>query len=215
MQCVTAAGGLVDLSDVNSSTATVGRMLVTDGTDWESMALYGDCSINGAGFMDCAAGEKFYHFISPHQMKLDLIGPMAIDAGNNRWRGLFDASNIETAYSNRIVVPYNANGFDALVLYSMVSATSGAVEFDVFLDCLTADDAADIDTESFGTANVFTETVPGTAGYMGGVTVRALAEDSCAKNDYMTIKVYRDATDGTNDTATGDAEFRGLIIYEP
>ena len=217
MQCTGGSGAtqLSELTDVNSSTATAGRLLVTDGTDWESMALYGDCSINTAGNIDCAAGEKFYHFISPHQMKLDLVGPMQIDAGNNRWRGLFDASNIETAYSNKIVVPYNANGFDALVLYSMASATSGTVEFDVFIDCLTADDAADIDTESFGSANVFTETVPGTAGYMGGVTVRGLAEDSCAENDNMVIKVYRDATDGTNDTATGDAELRGIVIYEP
>lgn len=56
--CVGGGGGgganaLSDLTDVNTSTATAGRLLIADGTDWESMALQGDCTLNGAGFITC------------------------------------------------------------------------------------------------------------------------------------------------------------------
>lgn len=44
-------GALADLSDVNTSTATAGRLLIADGTDFESMALSGEATMNGAGFI--------------------------------------------------------------------------------------------------------------------------------------------------------------------
>lgn len=44
---------LDELSDVNSATVTAGRLLVADGTEFESMALQGDCTMNGAGYITC------------------------------------------------------------------------------------------------------------------------------------------------------------------
>lgn len=56
--CIGGGGGggansLTDLTDVNTATALAGRILVADGTDFESMALQGDCTLNGAGFITC------------------------------------------------------------------------------------------------------------------------------------------------------------------
>ena len=48
-----AAGGLTGLSDVGSATITAGRILVADGTDFQSVAVSGDCTITSAGLVDC------------------------------------------------------------------------------------------------------------------------------------------------------------------
>lgn len=48
-----ARGQLTSLSDVTSSTPTAGNLLVADGTDWNSVAMSGDCTITSAGAIDC------------------------------------------------------------------------------------------------------------------------------------------------------------------
>jgi hypothetical protein len=48
-QAAGAASALIDLTDVNTATATGGRILIADGTDWESMAVYGDVQMSAAG----------------------------------------------------------------------------------------------------------------------------------------------------------------------
>ncbi|MFC1510591.1 beta strand repeat-containing protein [Candidatus Omnitrophota bacterium] len=52
-----AAGAttLTGLTDVSTATATAGRLLVSDGTDFESMAVSGDASMDGAGALDISA----------------------------------------------------------------------------------------------------------------------------------------------------------------
>lgn len=49
---------LEHLVDVNSATATAGRILAADGTDWESMAITGDCTFTGSGDMQCTGGAS-------------------------------------------------------------------------------------------------------------------------------------------------------------
>lgn len=54
MTCTTTPpSALDDLTDVNTATATAGRLMIADGTDWESMQLQGDCTMDGAGFITC------------------------------------------------------------------------------------------------------------------------------------------------------------------
>jgi len=45
----TFSGALTNLSDVSSSTATAGRLLVADGTDFESLIVGGDITLDGTG----------------------------------------------------------------------------------------------------------------------------------------------------------------------
>ena len=47
------APGLTGLSDIGSATITAGRLLISDGTKYQSAAMSGDCTITSAGVIDC------------------------------------------------------------------------------------------------------------------------------------------------------------------
>ena len=76
---------------------------------------------------------------------------------------------------------------------------------------ITPGDAADINTDSYATANIDSVTVPGTAGHLGLKTIALSNMDSAVAGDLVKIKVERDA-DHVSDNATGDAEVVGIIL---
>lgn len=118
----------------------------------------------------------------------------------------FDASTAETCYWT-IIAPQGLSGTPTLIVsYMMASATSGKVDFIVAVEAITSGDSTDLDaTSSFGTGNAITApTVPATAGFMSQFTCTLTNNDNMAVADYVRISLQRDATDGTNDTATGD-----------
>lgn len=117
----------------------------------------------------------------------------------------YDASTQETAYWT-VVVPQGWTGTKtAVISYIMASATANLVDFEVAVEAVTAADATDLDAaDSFDTVNSQNGTVPGTAGYLGQISVTLTNNDSSAAADYMRVSVSRDADDGTNDTAAGD-----------
>lgn len=118
----------------------------------------------------------------------------------------FDASTAETAYWT-IKIPQGFTGtMTAVVQYIMASATSGKVDFTGALEAVSDGDAVDLDaTTSVDTANAITApTVPGTAGYIDEFSITMTNKDSAAAGDYARFVLTRDATDATNDTATGD-----------
>lgn len=96
------------------------------------------------------------------------------------------------------------------IVYTMASATTGTIEFEISLWAVT--DGEDGDTESYDTVNNGTETVPGTAGLTSDLSITLTNADSLAANDLLHIKAFRDADDGTNDTATGDLELRAASL---
>ena len=101
------------------------------------------------------------------------------------------------------------------VAYAMASATSGTVEYEVAVEAITEADAVDTDAaSSFDTINNVTETVPGTAGYLSILTGTLANKDAMAAGDMIRLSLARDADDGTNDTATGDARVYWVAIYE-
>lgn len=119
----------------------------------------------------------------------------------------FDAATDETAYWTDIA-PQGLTGTITLVLsYIMASATTGTVGIQAQIEAVTAGDATDLDaTTSFDTVNnSASTTVPGTAGYLGQISITMTNADSIAVADYYRISVNRDA-DGTaiTDSATGD-----------
>ena len=73
-------------------------------------------------------------------------------------------------------------------------------------------DSADMATDSFDTVNSQNATVPGTAGYPDVISVTLSNADSVAAGDWVCISLARDADDGTNDDATGDAEVHGFAL---
>jgi len=117
----------------------------------------------------------------------------------------FDATTAETCYWT-FVAPQGLTGTKTFVIsYSMASATTGGVAFDVSVEAITSGDATDLDaTTSFATTNTGTDAgVPGTAGYMEQISITLTNDDSMAAADYLRISVMRAVSNGT-DTATGD-----------
>lgn len=119
----------------------------------------------------------------------------------------FDASTAETCYWTAAAPTGLTGTLSATVSYMMASATSGKVDFTGAIEAVTSGDSTDLDAgTSIDTANAITApTVPGTAGYMAQFTCTLTNQDSIAAADYFRFVLVRDATDGTNDTATGDA----------
>lgn len=130
----------------------------------------------------------------------------------------FDDTTQETARSYPISMPaaYTGSGtLKARITYMMATATSGTVDFEVSVEAVTDGDSLDMDgAESFDAVNSGTETVPGTAGYPSMIEVTVSNKDSVAAGDYVRLKLARDADDGTNDTATGDARVLLVTLFE-
>lgn len=99
----------------------------------------------------------------------------------------------------------------AKVAYKMASATTGGIAWDVRLSAVTDNDATDIDAKGYGSANVGTATVPGTAGYIDIMSITLTNADSVAAGDWVTVRLARAVANGS-DTATGDAELMGVSI---
>ena len=164
----------------------------------------------GAG----GAGEIQENF-KVQDAKLPGTNPAAIDGGETNWRLLFDASTAENVYWQAVMDDdYAGAPLYADVLYSMNSATSGGVCFKVYLMAVTPGDSADINTESYDTANGGCDSgVPGTAGYLDKITVTLSNLDALSAGDLYKVKLERDVSNGT-DTATGDAEVVGVVLRQ-
>lgn len=148
--------------------------------------------------------------IPPHGF--DATNPAGLAFENSVPHVLFDDTTAESVYWQfRLPADYGSSPSLKLV-YSMASATSGAVEFEASIWAAT--DGEDVDTESYDTVNSGSATVPGTAGLSDEISITLTNADSMAAGDLVRVKVSRDADDGTNDTATGDLELRAAsLVY--
>ncbi len=128
----------------------------------------------------------------------------------------FDASTNESVVFSG-VMPRNYAGTTGVTVYlhySMTSATSGDVDWDVAWERI-GDQALDIDADSFAAVNsVDNTTVPGTSGNVDVVSIAftdGADMDSVAAGEGFRLKITRDAV---SDTATGDAELRFIEVKE-
>lgn len=134
----------------------------------------------------------------------DETAPAGLDYENNTPKILFDDTTSEGVYWQfRMPSDYSSAPVLKLV-YTMASATSGTMEFEASL-WATSDNESAV-TASYDTINTGTETVPGTAGLTSDLSITLANADTLAAGDLVRIKLFRDADDGTNDTATGDLE---------
>ncbi len=134
-----------------------------------------------------------------------------IDAGDGNWRLLFDTASTESGlWQFRMPSTYSSAPI-AKLQYSMVSATSGKVDWEV--DVQAVADGEAVITASFDTTNEVSggTTVPGTAGLLDSISIALSNDDSVAAGELVYIRVNRDHDDA-DDTATGDAELVGLTI---
>jgi len=140
----------------------------------------------------------------------DTTNPAGLIYENSVPHILFDDTTPEGIYF-QFRMPSDFSSAPVLKLvYSMASAITGTIEFEVSIWAAT--DGEDVDTESYDTVNNGTETVPGTAGLSSDLSITLTNADSLAANDLVRIKLFRDADDATNDTATGDLELRAATL---
>lgn len=118
---------------------------------------------------------------------------------------LFDAAQREQCHWQFVLPSSYASAPVLKVQYKMASATTGVVSLDARLSCVTPSDATDVDAKAYAAANVQTDTVPGTAGYVKEVSITLTNADSLTAGDFVNLYLARDGAAGA-DTAAGDME---------
>lgn len=117
----------------------------------------------------------------------------------------FDDTSEEAIYFTGLLpsVAKIASGITVRIVWRASTATSGQVRWGIQFQRLTE---ADIDSAIFGTATTVDGTAAGTAGVPTVSEVVVTELDDLAAGELYRVKIYRDSTDTTNDTMTGDAE---------
>ena len=99
------------------------------------------------------------------------------------------------------------SGLKVRIHWMATSATTGACRWGVQFEKMNTDE----DSDSFDTATEAHSTTNATSGIITMTEITATSIDSVVAGDPYRIKVYRDSSDATNDTMTGDAE---LVVVE-
>ena len=125
-----------------------------------------------------------------------------------------DTTNEDAVWSYVLPRHYDGGGLTVYIHYSMTSATTGDIDWDVAFERV-GDQQQNIDSDGFAAANsVDNTTVPGTSGNVDIVNVTftdGADMDSIAVGEKFRMKVTRDAV---SDTATGDAELHAIELKE-
>lgn len=127
----------------------------------------------------------------------------------------FDATANESAVFSAVMPRrYSGGGLTVSLGYSMATATSGDVDWDIALERI-GDQQQDVDADGFAAVNsADNTTVPATSGMVDVVSVAftdGADMDGVAAGELFRIKVTRDAA---SDTAIGDAELHFVEVRE-
>jgi hypothetical protein len=101
-----------------------------------------------------------------------------------------------------------ASGLKVRIHWMATSATSGNCRWGVQFERMNTDE----DSDSFDTAAEAHSTTSGTSGVITVTEITTTAIDSIAAGEPFRLKVYRDSSDTTNDTMTGDAELVAVEV---
>lgn len=142
----------------------------------------------------------------------DATNPPGFVIEGTRQKLVFDASTPEIVYWQFRLPPDYSGSPILKIQYAMKSAATGSVAFEASIMAVTPGDVADIDADSFATANVAHDTVASAAGYLKELAITLTNTDSMAAGDLIVLKFRRVADDATNDTATGDAEVHAVAL---
>ena len=130
----------------------------------------------------------------------------------------FDDSTDEFAYFEGVLPSnYAGGGLTAYIHYAMTSAILLTVEWEVAFERI-GDGSQDIDSDGFAAAQASgAVTVPATSGHVDIANIAftdGAQIDSIAAGESFRLSINRDANDGVNDTAVGDAELLFIEIKE-
>lgn len=154
-------------------------------------------------------------------LAIPLDGFEAITAGspelarrNNHNVVNFDAATIESVTISFHLPAAYASGSNLNVSVRMFAATATTGNVRVRLEFERVN--TDIDADSFDAAQEQNAAANGTSGILFSASF-AIANadlDAPAAGDLMRVKVSRIGNDGTNDTMTGDAQFKDLVLSQ-
>ena len=118
----------------------------------------------------------------------------------------FDATTEESVYTSIRAASYGSGNLTLTLQWYADTASSGDVVWGAQIAADTPNtDTQDIETKAFATASTVTDSHLGTTGqrlHECSITISNL--DSLAADDYVALRVYRAAADGS-DTMTGDS----------
>ena len=192
------ANANADAADFTSGTATDGYVLTADGAGgaaWEALP---------------AAGTKTLAVFTPMTSQPPDTAFATLDTRNSIAVLDFDdgATNESAVWVG--IIPEGANlasGIKVRIFWMATSATSGDCRWGVQFEQYGTDNDAD----SFDTATEAHTTTSGTCGIAVVTEITTTSIDSLAAGSQYRLKVYRDSSDTSNDTMSGDAE---LIAVE-
>lgn len=139
----------------------------------------------------------------------DPTNPPGVEVVSEKAKLLFNDTTPQYIYRTFRLSDSFVSDPSLVIQYAMASATSGNVVWACEVMAITPGDSAPVGTDSYDTANSVTDAVPGTAGYLKEATITLTNFDSAAPGDWVTLKIYRNASSGS-DTATGDA---GIVAF--
>jgi hypothetical protein len=137
-----------------------------------------------------------------------------IDTRNNIAVLEFDggSTNEETSFVS--IIPEGANlasGISVRIFWMADTATSGQCRFGIQFE----KNGTDMDSDSFDTATeANTAATNGTSGIETVTEITCTNIDSLAAGDRFRMKLYRDASDTTNDTMTGDCQVTAVELRQ-
>ena len=125
----------------------------------------------------------------------------------------YDAAAVEAAFWYLHATSYGSGNVTVNLHWYADTATSGAVVWGVQLAAITPNtDTQDVETKALATANTATDTHLATTGQrLHEIDVTVSNLDSLANNDAVWLRIYRDATNGS-DTMTGDAILTSVVV---
>jgi len=114
-----------------------------------------------------------------------------------------DGADEYAAVTKAIEMPQAyASGTITAKIGIFTAATTGSVDWEVYVEAVTDADAIDLDSAtSFDSANASTVAVPATAGYIDVVSITLTNKDSVDAGDMVRFLVRRDSDDGADDAA--------------
>jgi hypothetical protein len=120
----------------------------------------------------------------------------------------------EDSFFKFVATNYGSGNLTLRIFWYADTATSGNVVWGARIAAITPDtDTQDVETKAFATAQTQQDTHLGTTGQrLHSVDLTISNLDSLANGDVVWLHFYRDASDTTNDTMTGDAIVVGLRL---
>jgi len=156
------------------------------------------------------AGTKTIRQLTPLDAVLPASGGAVLAVRNSIPLLAYDAGTDEAAIFTGIIpeAAVLTNGLKVRIHWIAASATSGTVDWGAQWEAA----GTDLDSDSFDTTTEASGTANGTSGIETITEITCTAIDSLTAGGRYRLKIYRDADDGTNDTATGDAQIVAIEL---